>query len=635
MPVGKLKIQGTAKVSVNNGNYLSNINSKYLNIMHEFEPPKPYPQEDNRIRDLSLLKILDTAKDERFDRYTSLLAGLYNVDICLISLVDSDRQWFKSSQGLNVAETARNISFCGHAIHEPEILIINDAKKDQRFANNPLVLNFPFIRFYAGAVLYGPNHFPLGTLCLIDKKPRNLSDQQKKHLIQFARIVENELHLNYKLENARKQAELSVFYDPITNLPNKRLFLDRLDRAIVTCRRNSKRLLVIRTEIININLVLNAGSNETEQLIIKTLAQRLIDVLDTICTIVRWRDNEFAVLIPEVRDHIRPEDIIRIVHSALSRPIDVQDCQQTFIPRSGASIYPDDDATGDKLLKNAGTALETCRKKEGSYIQFFHTRMYNDIKRQVELENRLRKIIAQNELEIVYQPIIYLETGLITGVEVLSRWTDPDLGYISPIEFINIAEHSNLIHDLTIQVIEKSCRQNVVWANAGYLPIQISVNVTGSFVERDDFLLLIKSILEKTGMAAKSLRLELTEGSFVATDSKIVNNITACHKEGVEFAIDDFGTGYSSFGYLKRLPVSVLKLDKIFVNEITSQRVDATIAHSLISMARDLDMTVVAEGVETETQLTFLQAYMCDYCQGYYFSAPVHESELKTMLSRQ
>ena len=586
--------------------------------------PAPIPAfEPERLQDLYQLKILDTAAEERFDRYTSLTADLFEVPIVLVSLVDKDRQWFKSACGLSFRETTRDLAFCAHALCEPEMLVVPNAERDPRFAGHPLVVGGPRIRFYAGAVLRGPSGQPVGTLCLIDYRPRDLSDREYDRLRRMARLVEHELQHNYQVEERRNEIEQAAYYDPLTGLPNRRLARDRLHQAILAGRKTIQRMGVLLLDIDRFGALNSALGRAAGDAVLKEVARRLRAAADPSWTVGRWQDDRFVVLVHGLPVPIDPAAIAATLLGAFQAPFRIGEIAYPLTARLGASAYPHDGQDPDALVEKAAAVLRVLPVGNSSSYRFYTEDIDRDMTRQFDLEGRLRQAIDRDQLHLMYQPKVELRTGRISGMEALLRWTEPELGPVSPAEFIPIAERSGLILALGDWALRAACRQNRHWQRCGMRPLPVAVNLTSAQLRQERFTDWIGEVLEETGLTAGHLNLEITESTLIDDIEETIKNMHAARALGVHFSIDDFGTGYSSLSYLTRLPLHTFKVDKSFVDEMTSNANDATIAQAIIAMAHSLNLNVVAEGVEKPEQLAYLRAYQCNEVQGYLFSRPL------------
>lgn len=600
----------------------------------EYRPAMFPGDELARLEELHLLGLLDTGNEARFDRFTTLAADLFDVPIVLFSLIDTNRQWFKSACGLTLSETHRDVSFCAHAILEPQILVIPDARQDMRFATNPLVTGAPHIRFYAGAVLRGPGNKAIGTLCLIDHRPRDFSDAEQRRLLALAKILEGELRHESDIQAARRRAFENAHYDAVTGLPNARLFNDRLEQALAIARRSQGKALVGLVEVgglVDLRTVL--GEDIGDELL-RACAERLTNTLSELCTVARWRDETFALLLPTLPLPDAAAAFLELVSKTLTEPFSCHDRTLHFDAVCGAAAYPEAGLEAEELLQHAAIAQREAKQDPHRHWRIYSTEMSDLMTRRVDLEHHLREAVNKDTLTVAYQPIVDLETLEIHRVEALCRWFDPKLGTISPDEFIPVAERSNLILDLDRLVIRKAAQAVLDWERAGLRPLALSVNLSSRTLMHAKLLDWLRETVTDVGLDPTRVILEVTENSLVADLGLARQNIFQCRQLGFNVAIDDFGTGFSSFNYLKSLAIDELKLDRVFVKEMTERRRDASIASTIITLARDLGVSVVAEGVETREQLIYLQAYNCDEGQGYLFGGPLAAEALSARLGR-
>jgi len=589
----------------------------------------PIPNDEiERIEELRLLGLLDTGNEERFDRYTQLVADLFEVPIALISLVDVNRQWFKSACGLDVTETSRDVAFCAHAILESEILVVPDAIKDKRFAENPLVTNEPHVRFYAGAVLRGPTGKALGTLCLIDHQPRIFHKQEQKRLLSIAKILEEELRHESEYQKVRQEAFENALYDANSGLPNARLFRDRLEQALPVVRRTEAQLLVALVEVNGLFNVRTVLGNKIGDELLRECGQRLKAALNEVCTVAHWRDEVFAILLPSMHHKDEAVAFLDHIHNSLAKPFDCEGRILHFEGICGAASYPNSGIEADELIHNAGIALNDAKKDSHYHSRLYSPEMSTEMTRKIDLENQLIEAVRNQQLSIAFQPILDLETQEIHRVEALCRWIDPEQGNILADIFIPLAENSNLILDIDLFVISTAVSTILEWDNQGIHPLSISVNLSSKTLMHPQLVDWLKIAVIDKGLNPERVFLEVTENSLVADMGLARKNIATCRSLGFNAAIDDFGTGFSSFSYLKDLSIDELKLDRVFVKEMTQRRRDASIASNIITLAHDLGLTVVAEGIETYDQLAYLNAYQCEEGQGYYFSEPLEPKEL-------
>ena len=288
----------------------------------------------------------------------------------------------------------------------------------------------------------------------------------------------------------------------------------------------------------------------------------------------------------------------------------------------GIALYPDDDGSGENLLKYADAAMYHAKAQGGNNYQFYNEKLTQQVHKRLEMETRLRHAIDREEFLLYYQPILDLSTQKPIAVEALLRWQDPEKGLIMPDQFIPLAEETGLIADIGNWVLEHACKQLKEWDAQGYGELQLAINVSSIQFDNKLFCSNLESILQKTGLSANRLELEITERIFLDISDKVISTLNNLRGSGIRLSIDDFGTGYSSLSYLKQLPITTLKIDRSFIMDIPQDRDDMQIATTIISMAHGLEMDVVAEGIETQQQLDFLTSLGCTQGQGYYLSRP-------------
>ncbi|MBV9080512.1 MAG: EAL domain-containing protein, partial [Elusimicrobia bacterium] len=414
----------------------------------------------------------------------------------------------------------------------------------------------------------------------------------------------------------RKRAEETIkhmaYYDALTDLPNRALFLERLNQALIQAQRNRRVLAVLfldldRLKIINDTLGHNMGDR-----MLKAVAARLKGAMRDTDTVARLGGDEFMLLLPEIAN---PNDIERITTKILetfATPFQF-DSEELYITTSvGVAVYPRDGEDAETLLKNADTAMYRAKRTGRNNCQVFTPSMKVEDMEQLALANGLRRAIDRDEFVVHYQPQIDIENGEIVGMEALVRWQHPEFGLIHPTNFIHWAEDSGLIVPIGEKVLRMACAKNKEWQTAGHQPLKVAVNLSARQLKQSNIVQTVARILKETGLPADCLELELTESVLMELGGNSMNIPHELKAMGVGLSIDDFGTGYSSLNYLKRLPVTTLKMDQSFVRDLTTDANDAAIASAVIGLGHGLDLAVLAEGVETMGQLDYLRSLKCD-----------------------
>ena len=606
-------------------------------------PAAPIPENEvDRLEALRSYDLLDTPPEEAFDRLTALASRLFKVPIAIISLMDAERLWSKSQVGLEATEMDRSISFCSHTILSDHPLIVPDTRLDHRFADNPLVTGEPHVRFYAGAALRSMCGHVIGTLDILDKLPRILTPEESTNLEDLAAIISREMELRRVAQKAasdseeRRQIEEQIkqlaYYDTLTGLPNRRMFKDRLELTLAQTHRSRQQVGVLFLDLDRFKVVNDSLGHRLGDQLLQRTADRLRHSIRGGDTLARLGGDEFTVLLHTLAS---AEDIVIVAERIIEaiRPAFFLDGREVFVTTSiGGSVFPEDGIDADGLLKNAEVAMYRAKNQGRNSYQLFTPVMNQRALERLGLETSLHKALANQEFILHYQPQTDLRTGQIIGMEALVRWHMPDRGLVPPGEFIPLAEETGLIVPLGQWVLRAACEQTQLWHSQGFAHLRVAVNLSLRQFLQPDLVPTIDQILRETGLDPSCLELEITESvAMEGIDSKIatLNHLKAL---GAHVSLDDFGTGYSSLNYLKQLPIDNIKIDRSFVSMITLDPRDAAIATTIITMAHQLGLTVIAEGVELPEQLEFLRKQDCDVMQGYLFSEPVCADEFTVLL---
>jgi diguanylate cyclase (GGDEF)-like protein/PAS domain S-box-containing protein len=426
----------------------------------------------------------------------------------------------------------------------------------------------------------------------------------------------------------QKRAEQELRYlanfDTLTNLPNRALLAERLSRAIVRARREESRIAVLFLDLDRFKDINDSMGHAGGDRILRATAVRLQETVGEHQTVARLGGDEFTVVLENLA---RPEDaekIAREIIMSFEAPLILDNRQEVAIsPSIGISLYPDHAQVPTELLKQADTAMYQAKAAGRRTYMRYNDAMDVAIRKRATLSGALRKVLERNELRLVFQPRLDVATSSIIGVESLLRWTSAEHGEVSPTEFIPLAEESGLILEIGEWVLREACLTLQRWQQHGLRELSISVNVSVLQLLRGDFPEVVRRVLDDTGIAPGSLELELTESVLMANAEQTAAKLLALRELGVSLAIDDFGTGYSSLAYLKRLPITTIKIDKAFIGDLTHDPEDAAITSTVIAMAHSLGLNVVAEGVETDAQMHFLARHRCNEIQGYWLSRPL------------
>jgi diguanylate cyclase (GGDEF)-like protein/PAS domain S-box-containing protein len=420
-------------------------------------------------------------------------------------------------------------------------------------------------------------------------------------------------------------------HDPLTDLPNRVLFNDRLTQAVALAERQGKQLAVMFVDLDHFKKVNDSLGHDVGDKLLQSIAGRLTACVRRSDTISRLGGDEFVVLLAQVEHAEDAAYSARKILRALAAPHIIDNKSFDINVSIGVSTYPRDGKDAEGLINRADNAMYEAKEQGRNNYQFFRHEMHARLAERQSLEADLRCALGRNEFLLHYQPKLSLQTGEITGVEALIRWLHPGRGMLYPAQFVSIAEECGLIVPIGQWVLLEACKQAQAWLDSGLGVVPVSVNVSAAEFGAKDFLSGVRAVLIATGVRPEHLELELTESVLMRDAEAAVVTLAKLKTMGVQLAIDDFGTGYSSFTYLRRFPSDALKLHQSFVQDITADPADAAIVSAMINLGRSLKQRVIAEGVETRAQLKFLKLHGCGEAQGYYFSPPVVAEQVRTL----
>ena len=412
-------------------------------------------------------------------------------------------------------------------------------------------------------------------------------------------------------------------HDSLTQLPNRMVLNDRLTQAIAMAHRQAKKLAVLFLDVDRFKNINDSLGHAIGDRLLQSVSERLLACVRRSDTVSRQGGDEFVILLSEVARAPDAAICADKILQALSAPHDIDQHHLHITVSIGIATYPDDGTETETLMKNADFAMYDAKENGRNNYKFFRPEMNARAVERQTLENALRQAIERQEFVLHYQPLMNLGSGTIIGAEALVRWRHPQRGLVPPAQFIPVAEETGLIVPIGRWALREACRQARAWEDSGMPPTRISVNVSAVELRSEDFVACVRAVLAETGLNPHYLEFELTE-TFLLQDWKSTAAVLhALRDMGVQLALDDFGTGYSSLSHLKRFPIDTLKIDQSFVRNLTLDDGDASIVSAVISMGKSLHKRVVAEGVETREQLTFLQQQSCPEGQGFYFSKPM------------
>jgi len=567
--------------------------------------------EEARQNALRNLGLLDTPPSESFDRITRLASRLLGAPVSTISLTDHDRQWFKSRFGVDLAEIPRAEAPCNYAIHSDKVFIVPDLQQDERFKTS--VLANAGIRFYAGAPLITRTGYALGTLCIVDDKPRTMSDDEARLLVDLAAMVMTQIEVQNTIGRIH----------PTSGLPNEYQFFEDLE-DLVGHHPDGQRvgLLIELASQQQITQGLRVvGAAYAEKLILNATAV-LRQSLGEGVRIYHVEPARCAIILEE-KPAGEIERLAEGIDAVLRDTVSHSDVPISPDPVIGVYRFSLSDVKNSRdVLRRLFNAVDDARKS-GTRIASYNETVDRAHARSFMLIGDMRDALEESDqFSLVYQPVVDFASGKCIGAEALLRWRHKTLGDIGPGEFIPLAEGTTLIRPLTGWVLDTALGQLAQWGHAGQHP-KISINISVRNLDESDFAAALAEKLAKHDVDARAVQIEFTESVLVGYSARALERVQALKEMGVSIAIDDFGTGYSGLSYLQQLPASVLKIDQSFIKSLATSEHDQKLVRAIIYMAHDLGYRVVAEGVENHEAYDMLASWQCDEAQGYLIAHPL------------
>jgi len=444
--------------------------------------------------------------------------------------------------------------------------------------------------------------------------------------------LECEISSRIDMENKIKKL---AYYDFLTGLPNRMLFIDRLNQGILNAVRNKSFLGVLFLDLDSFKRINDTMGHSKGDELLKMVSKRLTNIIRESDTVCRVGGDEFLILIQNLQNDQDIRQVAEKILKDFKKSFKLDNTDLYITTSIGGAIYPIDGSDVETLIKNADIAMYKAKEKGRNKFQLCTEIIKENLVEEMRLTNRLYGAIERNELQLYYQPQVSLLTGEIIGVEALIRWYSAELGMVNPINFIHIAEKTGLILPIGEWVIKSACRQNKIWQETGILNVPIAVNISVNQFQNRKIIEDIIVILKETGLDPKNLEIEITENIIMKETEYIIESLKQLKQLGVKIAIDDFGTEYSSLNYIKQLPVDKIKIDISFVRGININHKDEAIIKVIIALAKNLELKVIAEGAETKEQIEFLRKEGCDEIQGYYYHKPMQAKQIEELMKKR
>ncbi len=453
-------------------------------------------------------------------------------------------------------------------------------------------------------------------------------------IIEASRDITAHLKVQEELREQQKALEHQANHDALTGLANRTLFDDRLEQGIAKAQRNGTKLALLFIDLDHFKEINDSLGHKVGDKALKIVTQRLSQTLRKGDTLARLGGDEFSVIIEDLKEpqdaSLLAEKILRL----LAEPMSIDNHVFYSGCSIGISLYPDNGDLPEDLLKYADAAMYNAKNEGRNNFQYYTSEMTERALERVMMETKLREGLKNNEFVVFYQPQVDGRSGSLCGMEALVRWQSPELGLVSPAKFIPIAESTGLIVELDRHVMRTAMTQIARWYAAGFNPGVLAMNLAVKQLHQKDFFDFLEALINETGCKAEWLELEVTEGQIMIHPDEAIKILTRLSAIGVNLAIDDFGTGYSSLSYLKKFPINKLKIDRSFIKDLPEDEEDAAITRAIIALSRNLNLSIIAEGVETTEQHTFLIDNGCAHIQGYFYSKPLPTDEMEVALSR-
>ncbi len=577
--------------------------------------------ENERLAIVQAARMLQSPTSDRLERLAKLASAHFRTPIALVSLLSAHRQWLIGNVGLPVSEISKHGTFCDVTVRLGQTVVIEDTHADPETANSVMVINEPWVRFYAGTPLLTTAGFILGTFCIAAPEPRTFSEDERAHLLTFGQLAMTEI--DNQLGAGRR--------NEITNLPNRSQLAEDLS-DLCRIEPSAKRSLVLIEimESTEVQRAVRAVGIAPMERTLRGISKRFMDMVCLGARLYHVSETRFAILLVHgsLAEHL-PEAEAMV--KKIREPFDSNGVVVELQAFAGAVNFRLSDRQAGDALRCASAALYEAEKSE-LLVVWHRQELDAEYRTTYSLLRDLPIHLAQGRLRLVYQPKIDLNLDQCRGVEALLRWDHPELGSISPAVFIPLIEGTSLIHLVTSWVMKTGFSQQVQWQKDG-LDLPVAINISARNLGSPGFLKSFQDACEFAGLPADRVHIECTETAMM-TEKKVIETLRVLRSLGVDIALDDFGVGYSNLGALQDLPASLIKIDQSLVFQIAANAMAMRLFRSIVTMARSLGYRVLAEGVETEQVLALVTAAGCDAAQGYFLSRPINASEIEPFVRR-
>lgn len=581
------------------------------------------PRERERLSDLLDLGLINTRPEARFDRITRLATELLGMPVALMSLMEHERQWFKSTCGVEMEDAPRSTSVCDYTIRRDEALFVEDLREDPRFSSFPYVQDVPHVRSYAGMPVHGPKGKPVGTICLMGFEPRHFGERERTLLAEVVDWIEHEFDLDRLIQAREKRVAKLMDRDPSLPVATRTIAIERLGDVLAEGARAGRRCAVMHLEIANLGHFERTYSARLVRDTVAAWLGALQSESGRFLYINRLSDTEFVGAVA----HDGPAEVTRRrCEQQLEQAASAMQAGETrvvFQVVGGLSLYGEHGTSAAELVSKARQAHTSTWLARG--VVLFSEMVRKRLLRDRHIRRYFEKALGNGSIFFHWQPLFYNAADTLSGFELLARWEDPSLGAIYPDEFIPVAESEQTLSRALVRLaLETAAAQIAAWDAelSGRRVPYIAVNIPGGEFYEVDFPTVVAGILDAHGITGDRLVMELTERSLIADFEIAAGTMDRLRTLGVRIAMDDFGTGYSSIAYLTRLPLSIVKLDKSVVQRLEHDAIARELLRGIVELAHGQQLQVVAEGVETRAQHEWTRSFGCEYTQGFLLARP-------------
>ncbi|WP_207537953.1 putative bifunctional diguanylate cyclase/phosphodiesterase [Sabulicella rubraurantiaca] len=589
-------------------------------------PAAPLPADEaQRLAALRSYDVLDTAGEQAFDDLVALAAELTGAPIALVSLIDADRAFFKARHGIEAPEAPRDLAFCSHAILDPkQPLAVPDLREDERFRDNPLVTDAPSIRSYLGVPLVGPEGHALGTFCILDNKPRPMDETT----VRLVRRLAQAAQANLELRRAMRRLGTSSVTDALTGLPNRAAAMTELESLLA----GGGPVAVIAMDLDHFKEANDAHGHAAGDALLRAAAQRIRSAVRSGDLVARLGGDEFMALLPGVSDWDTASGIAEAICTTVSRPVLHDGRPLRLGVSAGVALAPEDGTEAGRLARLADEALiRSKRRRRGSV-----GRTEPEDAARMARESALLLAFAEGlpeGLGCAMQPVIGLRDGEVRGMEILARWTHPELGKVPPGEIFAVAARLDRAEAVSRRVREIGFAAYASLRRQDLAPGRIGVNLAAGELARSDVVETLENQVEQAGLSLSCLTVEIMEDAVLDRIAHAtVSRLAALRGKGARIVLDDFGTGTSGLAQLLRIPLDALKLDGSFIRRLGTDPRAEKVVTGMIRLAQAMGLDAIAEGVEDEAEARTLARMGCDAVQGHFFAPPLEPEALTAWL---